>query len=107
MNEFGKFLKKEISKNKLSQNKFAEKIGISSYYVGQMIKGEKKPPSRELQMKIANNLNFDENKKVEFFNLIAKEKNDIPSDIYSVMMNNESKWNDVRNFLNKGEKNGR
>ena len=30
MNEFGKFLKKEISKNKLSQNKFAEKIGISS-----------------------------------------------------------------------------
>ena len=42
MNEFGKFLKKEISKNKLSQNKFAEKIGISSYYIGQMIKGEKR-----------------------------------------------------------------
>ena len=97
MNEFGKFLKKEISKNKLSQNKFAEKIGISSYYVGQMIKGEKRPPSRELQMRIANILNFDENKKVKFFNLIAKEKNDIPSDIYNGMMTNESKWN-------KGEK---
>ncbi len=104
MNEFGKFLKKEISKNKLSQNKFAEKIGISSYYVGQMIKGEKRPPSRELQMRIANILNFDENKKVKFFNLIAKEKNDIPSDIYNEMMTNESKWNEVREVLNKGEK---
>ena len=38
MSEFGNFLKKEISRNKLSQNKFAEKVGISSYYVGQMIK---------------------------------------------------------------------
>ena len=104
MNEFGKLLKKEISKNKLSQNKFAEKIGISSYYVGQMIKGEKRPPSRELQMKIANVLNFDENKKVKFFNLVAKEKKDIPSDIYNRIITNESKWNEVREVLNKGEK---
>lgn len=105
MNEFGKFLKKEILKNKLSQNKFAEKIGISSYYVGQLLKGEKKPPSRELQMKIATILNFDEDKKVKFFNLIAKEKKDVPSDIYNDMMKNESKWNEVRKVLKKGEKN--
>lgn len=104
MNEFGKFLKKEISRNKLSQNKSAEKIGISSYYVGQMIKGEKRSPSRELQIKIVNALDFDENKKVKFFNLVAKEKNDIPSDIYNGMMTNESKWNEVREVLNKGEK---
>lgn len=105
MNEFGKFLKKEISRKKLSQNKFAEKVGISSYYVGQIIKGEKRPPSRELQIKIATILNFDEDKKVKFFNLIAKEKKDIPSDIYKDMMNNESKWNEVRKVLKKGEKN--
>lgn len=107
MNEFGKFLKKEIFKSKLSQNKFAEKIGVSSYYVGQIIKGEKKPPSRELQIKIVNNLNFDENKKIEFFNLIAKEKRDIPSDIYNGIISNESKWDEVRKVLNKGEKDGR
>ncbi len=105
MSEFGKFLKKEISKNKLSQNKFAEKIGISSYYVGQMIKGEKRPPSRELQIKISNALGFDENKKVKFFNLVAKEKKDIPSDIYNEMMINQSKWDEIREVLNKGEEN--
>lgn len=41
MNRFGNFLKKEIARNKLSQNKFAKEIGVSSYYVGQLIKGEK------------------------------------------------------------------
>ena len=103
MNEFGKFLKKEISRNKLSQNKFAQKVGISSYYVGQMIKGEKRPPSRELQIKIATILDFDEDKSVKFFNLIAKEKKEIPSDIYYGVMNDETKWDEVRKLLNKGE----
>ncbi len=103
MKNFGKFLKKEISRNKLSQNKFAEKLGVSSYYIGQLIKGEKRPPSRELQMKIVDTLNFDEQKKIEFFDLIANEKRDIPSDIYNGVMNNKSKWNEVRKILNKGE----
>ena len=39
----------------ISQNKFAKEIGVSSYYVGQLIKGEKRPPSRELQTKILMN----------------------------------------------------
>lgn len=105
MNEFGKFLKNEMYKNKLSQNKFAEKIGISSYYVGQMIKGEKRPPSRELQIKIAETLNFNEEKKVKFFNIIAKEKKDIPSDIYDGVINDQNKWDEVRKVLKKGENN--
>ena len=105
MNKFGSFLKKEITRKKISQNQFAKEIGISSYYVGQLIKGEKRPPSRELQDKIANVLDFDESKKIQFFNIIAKEKRDIPSDIYNGVINNEPKWNEVRKILNKGEKN--
>lgn len=103
MNKFGRFLKKEISKNKLSQNKFAEKIGVSSYYIGQLIKGEKRPPSRELQFKIVATLKLNEEKRVEFFDLIAKEKSDIPSDIYNSVIKNQEKWNEVRKILNKGE----
>ena len=103
MNKFGSFLKKEIARNKLSQNKFAKELGVSSYYVGQLIKGEKKPPSRKLQTKIANVLNFDESKRIVFFNMTAKEKSDIPSDIYDGVISNESKWNDVRKILSEGE----
>ena len=105
MNNFGDFLKTEISKNKLSQNKFAEKIGVSSYYVGQLIKGEKRPPSREIQVKIVDALNFNESEKIKFFDLIAKEKRDIPSDIYNGVMKNKNKWNEVREILSKGDKN--
>lgn len=105
MNKFGKFLKKEISKNRLSQNKFAEKMGVSSYYIGQLIKGEKRPPSRELQIKIVETLNLDEQKKIELFDIIAKEKSDIPSDIYNGVISNEEKWNEVRKILKKGEEN--
>ena len=104
MNKFGSFLKKEISKKKLSQNKFAEKICVSSYYLGQLIKGEKRPPSREIQNKIVDALDFDDIKRIKFFDIVAKEKSDIPSDIYNGVINNESKWNEVREILDKGEK---
>ena len=53
--------------------------------------------------KIANVLNFDESKRIEFFNMTAKEKSDIPSDIYDGVISNESKWNDVRKILSEGE----
>lgn len=95
MNKFGSFLKKEITRNKLSQNKFANEIGVSSYYVGQLLKGEKRPPSRELQNKIVNVLNFDEIKKNTFYDLIAKEKDDIPSDIYNEIKESKD-WNEIR-----------
>ena len=95
MNKFSSFLKREISKNNYSQNKFAKEIGVSSYYLGQLIKGEKRPPSRKIQNKIVIALNFDESKKNEFYDLIAKEKNDIPSDIYEEIKDAEN-WNDIR-----------
>ena len=41
--------------------------------------------------------------KIEFFNITAKEKSDIPSDIYDGVISDETKWNDVRKILNKGE----
>ena len=105
MNTFSSFLKSEMSKNNYSQNKFAKEIGVSSYYLGQLIKGEKRPPSREVQLKIVDALNFNESKRIQFFDLIAKEKSDIPSDIYDGVINNKEKWNEVRKILNKGEEN--
>lgn len=95
MRKFGTFLRKEIEKNKYSQNKFAKEIGVSSYYIGQLLKGEKRPPSRELQDKMASILNFDEDKKIEFYDLIAKEKNDIPNDIFNEIKDSNN-WNEIR-----------
>ena len=95
MDTFSNFLKSEMTKNKYSQNKFAKKIGVSSYYLGQLIKGEKRPPSREIQNKIVETLNFNETQKSKFYDLIAKEKNDIPSDIYNEIKCSNN-WNEIR-----------
>lgn len=98
MNTFSSFLKSEMSKNNYSQNKFAKEIGVSSYYLGQLIKGEKRPPSRDIQNKIVETLNFDEIQKSKFYDLIAKEKNDIPSDIYNEIKE-ANNWNEIRKRL--------
>ena len=74
-------------------------IGVSPTYVGDMINGRKGPPDKELQIKIANSLNIFGSDRYEFFNRIAKEKNEIPSDIYAEVLSNKDKWNQIRKFL--------
>ena len=98
MDTFSNFLKTEMTRNKYSQNKFSKEIGVSSYYLGQLIKGEKRPPSREIQNKIVETLNFNETQKGKFYDLIAKEKNDIPSDIYNEIKESNN-WNEIRKKL--------
>ncbi len=105
MNKFKTFLSKEFDKKDISQNKFAESLGISSYYLGQMLKGEKGPPDRELQMKISKQLELSDSKKRYYFDLIANEKKDIPTDIYESIFNHSDKWNEIRDLLEKEIKN--
>lgn len=101
MSNFKTFFKNEFYKKKVSQNKFADKLGISSFYLGQLLKGEKSPPDRQLQMKISDSLELNDNKKRKYFDLIAKEKNDIPSDIYMNILENPDKWNEIREVIEK------
>lgn len=105
MSKFKTFFRKEFNKKNMSQNKFAQSLGISSFYLGQLLKGEKSPPDRELQIKISDELELNEQKKKEYFDLIAKEKNDIPTDIYNGIIQNENKWDEIRKILKKGENN--
>ena len=101
MSKFKTFLKKEFNKKNVSQNKFAQNLGISSFYLGQLLKGEKGPPDRKLQIKISEELELSEKKKRQYSDLIAKEKNDIPTDIYEKILKNSEKWNDIRKIIKR------
>jgi transcriptional regulator with XRE-family HTH domain len=101
MSKFKTFLNKEFKNKNISQNKFAKILGISSVYLGQLLKGEKSPPDRKLQLKISDELELNEQKKKIYFDLIAKEKKDIPTDIYMDILRNEEKWDEIRNILKK------
>ena len=95
MSRFNVFFKNKLEQNNLSQNKFAKMIGVSSTYVGDMIKGRKGPPDFELQIKIADSLNIFGIERDNFFDKIAKEKDEIPSDIYFDIKNSNN-WDEIR-----------
>ena len=99
MSKFNTFLKHKLEQNKLSKNKFAKMLGVSPTYVGDMIRGTKGPPDIELQIKIADCLNILGSERDKFFNRIAKEKKEIPCDIYKEVLLNEDKWNEIRKIL--------
>ena len=101
MSKFITFLKKEFNNKNTSQNKFAQSLGISSYYLGQLLKGEKSPPDRNLQIRISEELELEGQKKNQYFDLIAKEREDIPTDIYMKILNHPDKWDEIRKFMKK------
>ena len=89
MSKFKTLLDKKLKSKKISQNKFARMIDVSPTYVNHMIMGKSGPPDRKLQIKIADNLGMENEERYNFFNNIATEKNDIPSDIYEGIFNNK------------------
>ena len=101
MSKFKTFFNKEFKNKNITQNKFAQSLGISSFYLGQLLKGERGPPDRNLQIKISEKLNLKEQKKRQFFDLIARERKDIPTDIYMKILANPDKWNEIRKFVEK------
>lgn len=101
MSKFKTFLDKKIKNKKISQNKFARMIDVTPTYVNSMINGKSGPPERELQIKIADSLELEGEERYNFFDNIAKEKKDIPSDIYDGIFNNKNSWNKIREILKK------
>ena len=53
------------------------------------------------QIKIANSLEIEGEERNKFFNNLAKEKDDIPSDIYEGIFCNKNSWDKIRELLKK------
>lgn len=102
MSKFKTLLSKKLKDKKISQNRFARMIDVTPTYVNNMINGKSGPPERDLQMKIANSLGLEGEERYNFFNNVAKEKKDIPSDIYDGIFKSKDSWNKIREIL-KGE----
>lgn len=104
MSKFKTFFYKKLKDSNITKNKFAKKIGVTATYVGQLVNGTKPPPDRNLQLKIVDELNLDKKERNKFFNNVAKEKNDIPADIYKNILDNCDKWDEIREIIEEGIK---
>lgn len=102
MSEFSEFLLNEIKENdginKKSIRELAKEIGISHDYFGRIIHGKVIAPEKGIQEKIAFKL-LKKNKYKEFYDLAAKDREEIPVDILESLSKKSNKWNEIRKIL--------
>lgn len=105
MSEFSDFLNKKYKEKckdkKISIRSLANKIGVSHNYLGQILHGKVIAPEGNIQQKLANEL-IPMNERKDFYDLAAKNRNDIPIDILEKMSKQDKKWDEIRKIL-KGE----
>jgi transcriptional regulator with XRE-family HTH domain len=98
-NTFGLYLRK--IRNGHNGTALARSSGISYVYLLDIEKGARSVPRNDKLIKIAQNLSFEEGEKEIYFDLAAKEKNEIPADIIEYIKNNKSLVNLIRAALRK------
>ena len=57
---------------------------------------KKDPPEPKTQEKIANALELIGKDKIEFYDLAAKQRGDIPADVYMKVLNNKKIYKEIR-----------
>ena len=102
MSEFSDFLsekyKEKCKDKKISIRSLAKKIDISHNYLGQILHGKVNAPEADIQEKLANEL-IQTNEREIFYDLAAKDRKEIPIDIMNEILNQNNKWNEIRNIM--------
>ena len=99
--EFGKFI--ESHRKSVSLQKLANAYGCSRAYMWDIVHGNVSPPQDyEKLLSMAECMQLTEKQKYELYDK-ATLKNDIPSDIKQIMLNNPTLINKIRNMKEKGE----
>jgi transcriptional regulator with XRE-family HTH domain len=97
---FGELLKQLIKKEGLSQQDFHTKVGIGKPYFYDIVSGKVAPPPPEVQYRmigILTKATLDE--KNRFFDIAAKERNEIPADIAKLINDNPNDIGAIRKIL--------
>ena len=85
---FGNFLREMIKQTGISQSAFYSAVEITKPYFYDILSGKVNPPPPDVQYKMLENLNLDEQQRNEFLNLAAEGRGEVPADIALLIMNN-------------------
>ena len=101
--EFGEYLVAQIKSAKMSQEKFYSEAEIAKPYFYDILTGS--PPPLEVQNKMLSVLEkqtgIDKERRNAFFNLAAKNRNEIPADIAELIKAHPDDWDEIRHLLNR------
>lgn len=107
MSEFSDFLyAKYTEKNeakKTSIRSLAKKIGMSHNYLCQILYGKVSAPEGVIQQKLAKEL-IPQAEQKQFYDLAAKDRNDIPIDIKEKITKHDNQWDEIREVIERKNK---
>ena len=98
-NAFGNFLREMIKQTEKSQCEFYTAVGITKPYFYDILSGKVNPPPPDVQYKMLENLNLDEQQRTDFLNLAAEGRDEIPADIANLITNHSDDLDLIRKTL--------
>ena len=96
---FGNFLREMIKQTGISQSEFYSAVGITKPYFYDILSGKVNPPPPDVQYKMLENLNLDEQQRNEFLNLAAEGRGEVPADIAKLIADHPAKLAIIRETL--------
>ena len=96
---FGNFLREMIKQTGISQSAFYSAVEITKPYFYDILSGKVNPPPPEIQYKMLEHLDVDEQQRNEFLNLAATGRSEIPADIAKLISDHPAKLAIIREAL--------
>lgn len=96
---FGNFLREMIKQTGISQSAFYLSVDITKPYFYDILSGKVNPPPPDVQYKMLENLNLDEQQRNEFLNLAAEGRGEVPADIAKLIADHPAKLAIIRETL--------
>lgn len=95
VSEFSEFLRYKCKENNNSIRKIASNAEITHTYLLQLMNSKKDPPEYKTQVNIAKALGLKEDDSIKFYDLAAKQRGDIPADVYMKILNNKKIYKEL------------
>ena len=96
---FGNFLREMIKQTGISQSTFYSAVDITKPYFYDILSGKVNPPPPDVQYKMLENLNLDEQQRNEFLNLAAEGRGEVPADIAKLIADHPLELDKIRETL--------
>lgn len=96
---FGEYLKELIKSAGMTQRSFYIDLDIKKPYFYEILSSKVNPPPPYLQFRAMEILSADKQTRVEFFDLAAFERGEMPADIKAITDKHPAFVNDIRKLL--------
>lgn len=96
---FGNFLREMIKQTGISQSMFYNAVDITKPYFYDILSGKVNPPPPEIQYRMLEHLEVDEQQRNKFLNLAAEGRGEIPADIAKMISEHPLELDKIRAIL--------